>query len=165
MQRWQGAALAGVLLCGGCIDGMVDDSPGYSRWIEAPGAMPPPVTDDITSFRKIDVNDGVTKPAAMPKPGWADGAQVMYWDFGTGKRGTSPAYAIVRCGPDGKMEPTTPEHPVIVDSIPGDSDYSPYRAFQYACVTDKYKNEVIPSLDAFNDAIDLGLITDPTGKP
>jgi hypothetical protein len=56
-------------------------------------------------------------------------------------------------------------HPVIVDSIPGDSDYSPFRAFQVACVTSKYKDEVIPSLDAFNDAIDLGLITDPTATP
>jgi hypothetical protein len=165
MQRWQGAALAVVFFCAGCLDSMVEDAPGYSRWILPPGSVPPPATDDVTTSRKIDVNDGVTKPSITPKTGWAAGQQVMYWDFGSGKRGASPAYAIVRCTADGMMQPTDPPHPVIVDSIPGDSDYSPYRAFQYACVTDKYKSQVIPSLDAFNDAIDLGLITDPTATP
>jgi hypothetical protein len=158
MQRWQGAALAVVLL-GGCLDSMVGDTPGYSRYILPPGATPPLAMDDSTLNRKIDTADGVAKPSVMPKKGWVGGAQVSYWDFGAGKRGTTSAYGLQRCVPDG----TSPvDHPLIVDSIPGDSDYSPFRAVLYACVTAKYANEVLASLDAFNDAIDLGLITDPT---
>ncbi|HEX5657844.1 MAG TPA: hypothetical protein VFX59_11645, partial [Polyangiales bacterium] len=155
------AALAVVLLCGGCLDSMVGDQPGYSRYILPPGSsMPPFATDDVTTFRKIDVNDGVAKPGIMPKVGWAAGEQVMYWDFGAGKLRSTPAYVIASCN---GTDPTPTGHPVIVDSIPGDSDYSPYRALLFACITDKYKGEVLPSVDAFNDAIDLGLITDPTG--
>jgi hypothetical protein len=163
MQRWQGAALAVVLFYGGCIDAQVDDAPGYSRYVLPPGSMvPSPITDDTTSYRKIDVNDGVTKPMVSPKPGWAGGAAVSYWDFGAGKRATTPVYGLKDCSPDQSMKV---DHPLIVDSIPGDTDYSPFRAFQVACVTAKYNGEIIPSFDAFNDAIDLGLITDPTGTP
>jgi hypothetical protein len=162
MQRWQGAALAVVFLSGGCLDPMVGDQPGYSRYILPPQSMPAFAKDDVTTYRKIDTNDGVAKPGIMPKVGWAAGEQVMYWDFGAGKRSATPAYVIATCNGGDKV-PT--EHPVIVDSIPGDSDYSPYRALLFACTTDRYHGEVIPSLDAFNDAIDLGLITDPTGAP
>ncbi|MET0284129.1 MAG: hypothetical protein ABW352_06655 [Polyangiales bacterium] len=140
---------------------MVGDEPGYSRYILPPGSMMPgELTDDITAYRKIDVNDGVTKGNIMPKVGWAAGTQVSYWDFGPGKRGASAAYGLARCN---GMDVTPIEyHPVIVDNIPGDSDYSPFRALQYACVTSKYQDELIVSFDAFSDAIDLGLITDPT---
>lgn len=163
MQRWQGAALAVVFLCAGCLDAMVGDAPGYSRWILPPGtSMPPFATDDVTTYRKIDVNDGVTKPGITPKTGWAAGEQISYWDFGAGKRGTTPAYVIAQCN-GGEKTPT--DHPLIVDSVPGDSDYSPYRALLFACTTDKYTGEVIPSLDALNDAVDLGLLTDPTATP
>jgi hypothetical protein len=161
MQRWHEAALAVVLLCGGCLDSMVGDQPGYSRFILPPMSMPPLATDDVTTLRKIDVNDGVAKPGIMPKVGWAAGEQLMYWDFGAGKSRATVAYVIATCN-GGPPAPT--EHPVIVDSIPGDSDYSPYRALLFACTTDKYNGEILPSVDAFNDAIDLGLITDPTGS-
>ncbi len=123
--------------------------------------MPPFATDDVTTYRKIDVNDGVSKPSISPKVGWAAGQQISYWDLGLGKRGAAPAYVIASCN-GGAPEPTG--HPVIVDSIPGDSDYSPFRALLFACKTDRYKDEVLPSLDALNDAIDLGLITDPTSS-
>lgn len=124
--------------------------------------MPAFATDDVTTYRKIDVNDGVSKPSISPKVGWAAGQQVMYWDFGLGKKMAVPAYVLAQCN-GGEKTPT--DHPVIVDNIPGDSDYSPFRALLIACTTDKYKGEIIPSLDAFYDAIDLGLITDPTATP
>jgi hypothetical protein len=161
MQRWQGAALA-VVLCTGCLDPLVEDEPGYSRYIQPQGTMIPSAYADLQINRKIDMNDGATMPAVALKNGWAAGEAVRYWDFGAGKRSAAPAYGLARCGGE-RPEPI--DHPVIVDNIPGDTDYSPYRAFQWACVTEKYQNEVVSSLDAFNDAIDLGLILDPTSAP
>lgn len=155
MQRWQGAALA-VVLCAGCLDPLVGDEPGYSRYVMPPGSTVPNAYVDVQINRKIDVNDGATMPAVALKKGFAAGQEVQYWDFGVAKRAAAPAYGIRKC--DGS-EPL--QHPVIVDNIPGDSDYSAYRAIAWACTTSKYKGEIIPSLDAFNDAIDLGLIVDP----
>jgi len=161
MQRWQGAALA-VVLCTGCLDPLVEDEPGYSRYIKPQGTVVPSAYADLQINRKIDLNDGATMPMVALKNGFAAGEAVRYWDFGVGKRSAAPAYGLARCGGD---MPMPIEHPVIVDNIPGDTDYSPYRAFQWACVTDKYQNEVVSSLDAFNDAIDLGLVLDPTSQP
>jgi hypothetical protein len=97
-------------------------------------------------------------PNVALKSGFAEGQPVQYWEFGTAKRSASAAYGLSRCGSEGPPI----DHPLITDTIPGDTDYSPYRAVQMACVTAKYNNEIIPSLEAFNDAIDIGLITDPS---
>jgi hypothetical protein len=161
MQRWQGAALA-LVWCAGCLDPLVEDDPGYSRWVKPSGTVIPSAYLDLQINRKIDNNDGASMPSVALKAGFAGGVSVSWWDLGVAKRSAAPAYGIARCTPEG-VQPIV-EHPVIVDNIPGDSDYSPYRAIQWACVLPKYNGEVISSLDAFNDAIDLGLIDDPSGK-
>jgi len=158
MQRWQGAALAAVLW-GACLDPLVGDDPGFSRWVVPAGTVIPSAYDDPQINRKIDLNDGATMPNVALKNGFAEGQPVQYWDFGAAKRSASAAYGLARCGGEGPPI----DHPIITDTIPGDTDYSPYRAVQMACVTAKYNNEIIPSLEAFNDAIDIGLILDPSG--
>jgi hypothetical protein len=164
MQRWQGAALATVL-CTGCLDSLVDDEPGYSRYVQPADASVPSAYDDKLLNRKIDLNDAESPPTVPLKNGFAAGQAIRYWDFGVAKRAAAPAYGLASCA-DGKVIPVpVSEHPVIVDNIPGDNDYSSFRSFQWACKTPKYSGEIIDSLDAFNDAIDLGLITDPTGTP
>ncbi|MDB4974525.1 MAG: hypothetical protein JWN48_2866 [Myxococcaceae bacterium] len=163
MQRWQGAALAVVLLSG-CLDAMSKDEPGYSRYVQPAGTPVPSAYDDPLLLRKIDLNDGESSPSVMLKNGFAAGQALQYWDFGVAKRAVAPAYGIADCDGQGGVTPHV-DSPVIVDNIPGDNDYSAYRATLWGCVTPKYKNEVIDSLDAFNDAIELGLITDPTGAP
>jgi hypothetical protein len=158
MQRWQGAALA-VVLCAGCLDPLVDDDPGYSRWVRPAGTAVPSAYDDLQINRKIDLNDGATMPSVALKSGFVAGQPVQYWDFGVGKRSASAIYRVERCG----GEPI--DHPLITDTIPGDTDYSPFRSVYRACVTSKYNNEVIPSLEALNDAVDLGLVQDPSAMP
>jgi hypothetical protein len=162
MQRWQGAALA-VALCSGCLEPLVDDDPGYSRYVLPPGSPVASGYADLQINRKIDLNDGVGAGVVPLKTGFADGKEVKYWDLGTAKRAAAPAYALARCGPDGTALPGSKlsQWPVIMETIPGDSDYSMYRAVSWVCLTDKYRDEVIPSSDALNDAVELGLVTDP----
>ncbi|MDB4990963.1 MAG: hypothetical protein JWN04_6141 [Myxococcaceae bacterium] len=162
MQRWQGAALA-LVLCTGCLKPLVDDKPGYSRYVMPAGTPVPSAYDDPLLLRKIDLNDGEASPAVPLKTGFAAGQTISYWDFGVAKRAVSPAYGIADCGDQGPVQ--RPNHPLIVDNVPGDTDYSAYRAILWGCATPKFQDEVVDSLDAFNDAIDLGLITDPTGAP
>lgn len=122
----------------------------------------PSAYEDLQINRKIDLNDGASVPTGMMsgtvalKNGFAAGQPLQYWDFGVGKRSASAVYDVIRCG-----EGPPIEHPLITDTIPGDTDYSPYRSLYAACATAKYNGEIIPSLEAFNDAIDLGLIQDP----
>ena len=163
MQRWQGATLA-VVLCSGCLDPLVDDAPGFSRYVLPAGTPVPLATDDLNINRKIDTNDGVTAPVIPLKNGFADGAAVQYWDFGASKRSGGTAYGIATCAPGAEPVPLA-KHPIIIDTIPGDTDYTPFRLVQWACVTAKYKDEIIPSFDALSDAIDIGLISDPTSTP
>lgn len=163
MQRWQGAALA-LVLCTSCLDPLTSDTPGYSRFVLPAGATVPSAYADPLLTRKIDLNDGVTMPAVALKDGFAAGAAIKYWDFGVAKK-VGAAYGLADCS--GGAPVPLDGVPIVVDNIPGDTDYSPYRAPQWACVTAKYQQEkpVISSLDALNDAIDLGLIADPTGTP
>ena len=162
MQRWQGAAL-GVALCSGCLEPMVDDDPGYSRYVLPPGSAVESAYADLQINRKIDMQDGINPPAVMLKTGFAGGQEVKYWDFGAAKRSAAHAYALASCTPDGQPLPDAAvgRYPIIIETIPGDTDYSPYRAINWVCTTDKYKDEVISSSDALNDAIDLGLVRDP----
>jgi hypothetical protein len=163
MQRWQGAALA-LVLCTSCLDPLSGDEPGYSRFVMPAGSMVTSGYMDPLLTRKIDLNDGVSSPAVALKDGFAAGAAIKYWDFGAAKK-VGAAYGLADCS-SGFPVPLDGV-PVLVDNVPGDTDYSAYRGYQWACVTAKYQAErpVISSLDAFNDAIELGLISDPTGMP
>lgn len=162
MLRWQGAALC-VALCSGCLEPLVDDDPGYSRYVLPPGSAVSSAYDDLQLNRKIDLNDGLTPPLIAIKAGWADGQEIKFWDLGAGKRSPAPAYGLARCGADGKPLPgaSLREWPLVFETIPGDGDYSPFRVLSWACVTAAYNNQIISSSDAINDAIDLGLISEP----
>lgn len=161
MQRWQLAALA--VACSACLEPLVDDNPGYSRNVLPPGSAVPSAYADLQVSRKIDMNDGVSPPLVELKTGYANGSQVQYWDLGAAKRAAVPAYALTRCGPDGRALPDARlmEWPLIMETIPGDPDYSQYRAISWVCLTDKFSGEVISSSDAIDDAVELGLVLDP----
>lgn len=163
MQRWQGAALA-LVLCTSCLDPLTGDKPGYSRFVMPAGTTVPSAYADPLLTRKIDLNDGVSSPAVPLKDGFAAGVAVKYWDFGAAKK-MAPAYGLADCS-SGAPVPLDGV-PIVVDNVPGDTDYSAYRGYQWACITAKYQQErpVISSLDALNDAIELELVLDPTGVP
>jgi hypothetical protein len=154
MQRWRGAALA-VALCSGCLDPLVDDQPGYGRLVLPPGTQPTTVYEDPLILRKIDMNDGVGMGPIPIKNGFAAGSEVKFWDFGTARR-PAPAYVLLNC-----TEGRPTGHAPIIESIPGDVDYSPFRAIFNSCVTPKYAGQVLPSSEALDEAVEIGLITEP----
>lgn len=162
MLRWQRAALC-VALCSGCLEPMVSDDPGYSRFVLPPGTQVESAYADLQISRKIDNGDGLAPPLVKIKSGFAAGAEVKYWDLGAAKRAAAPAYALAVCGPDGRPtgESAINRWPFIVETIPGDGDYSPYRAINWVCITPKYKDEIINSSDALSDAVELGLVSEP----
>lgn len=160
MQRWQGALLAAAL-CSGCLEPLVDDQPGYSRHVLPAGSGVPSAYDDVQLARKIDMGDGLNNQTLMVKDGFAAGQPVKFWDLGPAKRSAVPAYLLARCE-GGRPLPDQPvDHPLLIDTLPGDSDYSPFRTIAFACITASYAGQRITSLDALDDAIDLGLVLEP----
>lgn len=158
MQRWQGAALAAAL-CSGCLDPLVDDQPGYSRLVLPPGSKVGSAYDDALIARKIDTNDGVGMGPIALKAGYAAGVKVEYWDLGAARR-PAPVYLLYT---DCAVPPGRPlaQHAAIVESIPGDVDYSPFRAIYQVCVTPRYAGELLTSVQALEDAYELGLVAEP----
>jgi hypothetical protein len=157
MQRWQGAALA-VALCSGCLDAMVDDEPGYSRLVVPQGTAVASAYDDPLLARKIDTNDGLGMGPIPIKTGYAAGSEVRYWDLGPARR-AAPAYVLLSCV-GGNQTPL--QHPPIFESIPGEGDYSPFRAIYPTCVTERYAGQLITSVAALEDAIELELLLEPS---
>jgi hypothetical protein len=160
MQRWQGAALVAAL-CSGCLDSLVDDQPGYSRHLLPAGSDVPSAYDDPTTARKIDNNDGLTGQTIPLRDGFVAGSAMKYWDLGVGKRTASPAYVLTRCQGGIPMREPRVDHPMLIDTIPGDNDYSPFRTIGYVCISDKYQGERITSVEALYDAIDMKLVQEP----
>jgi hypothetical protein len=162
MQRWQGAALV-VALCSGCLEPMVGDDPGYSRNLLPQGSAVPSAYAELSTSHKIDRADGLSVPLVPVSNGFADGNAVRYWDMGMAGRSASSVYALANCGPEGQPLPGSKvdQWPILFESVPGDGDYTPYRAISWVCVTEKYSNQIISSGDALGDAIKLGLLREP----
>lgn len=156
-----------LLACFGCVEPLVDDTPVYSPHILEPGREPPPITDDPTLRTQIETYDGIEGSAVARRSAWAGGREVHYWDLGPATRVANPAYSLHRCDEEGN--PIEGEgqitHPYLVDSIPGATQYSPFWSIQTVCVTEAYAGERIPSLSALSDAIELGLVLEPSPTP
>jgi hypothetical protein len=163
------ASLASVslaaLLGAGCLEPAVSDEPGASVHILPKGSAVPHVSESGELTRQIRVNDGLNDQAledAMGvlalKDGWAAGAAVKYWDFGAVPDTGGLLYRLVT--KDG--DTVTPiDHPYIANALPGDAGYSPLWMIQDVVVTEHYHGEVLPSIEALNDAEDLGLVEEP----
>jgi hypothetical protein len=152
-------ALAGA----GCLEPQTDDQPGYSRNLLPSDATVKSGASDTIISRKIDMGDGVSMGKSTPKSGWAAGHAVKYWDLGVARGTALPAYQLARCDGDGvPLENGVLEHPMLVDAIPGDADYTQFWGIYYACVTPLYRGELVTSLQALNDAYEMGLMTEPS---
>jgi hypothetical protein len=162
MSRWRYAALA-LVLSVGCLDPLVSDEPGYSRLVLPAGTKVPSADSDADLNGQIDAYDGVDAPLVDLRSGFADGNEVRYWDFGEANGKAVPGFFLAAC--DEKGQPKTDgrikRHPLLVDSVPGDRDYSPLRLLQAVCVTEKYDGELITSPSALDDAIDIGIVKEP----
>lgn len=158
-------ALVLTLLAGCQLDPLVDDDPQVSVHVLPEGAEVPSVQGDPELVHQIEVNDGLDDDdleeaeGVVPREtGWADGAAVSYWAFGNGARLTATAYILVNV--NGPID-----HPWIFDGVPGDPGYSAIRRLSEVRITEAYDGEVLPSIDAVFDAIELGLVLppEPTG--
>jgi hypothetical protein len=161
MQYWcTGVA---VFLVSGCLDPLVDDAPGYSWRVLPEGTRVPKAAADYELNHKIDQDDALEAGELAPSQGFAAGTPVRYWDLGAAKATIAPAYLLTRCDGAGKpIEGGALPHLLLVDSVPGDADYTPFRSLNMTCVRPTYAGELITSLEALSDAIDLGILDEPS---
>ena len=100
------------------------ESAGYSPEPRAEGARIASVEDDEVLLQRIGNNDGVD--ALVPlHTGFAGGREVLYWDFGKASSRATPVWLFRRHGAGGAAVEI--DHPELIDSVPGDSNYSPLR--------------------------------------
>jgi hypothetical protein len=151
-----------------------DPDSGYTgpKSVLPPGTTVPGVTENAELLAQIKVYDGLSDNALMTSggvvtrtAGKAGGVSVMLWSFGSalvvdGFLNTAPVYVLADDDGAGNLTPRT-DHPWLIDSIPGDSRYSAFRRIIYVPVTTKYAGELITSIDALGEAIELGLVGEP----
>jgi hypothetical protein len=155
------------LLLGGCLlDPLVEDEPGTSVYILPAGAEVPSVADEPELVHQIIVHDGLDdgdlEDAGGVVPllaGWSGGAAVGYWDFGSAPRIGALVYVLVEDTGDGPVP--IADHPPLYDSLPGDAVYSPIRRIQHVAVTSAYRGELLTTVRALTDAVELGLVEEP----
>jgi hypothetical protein len=155
--------LAAVIGLGGCtLDPLVEDDPQHSVHVLPPGSEVPRIDEDVELVHQITVHDGLDDGdleeagfVVARETGWANGVEVNYWSFGNAPRFASLVYILV--DEDGERI----DHPYLLDSIPGDPSYSPLRKLQHVVVTDAYDGELLPTMRALEDAVELGLVEEP----
>ncbi|CAN5715902.1 hypothetical protein BH11MYX3_BH11MYX3_33710 [soil metagenome] len=147
------------------------DAPGTTSLLP-PGSVVPPISDDAELVSQIKIFDGLSDGALATaggvitrSNGKAAGAPVKFWNFGAariidGFVASSPLYVLADPDGAGGFLPRT-NHPWLIDSIPGDAGYSAIRRVIYVPVTSAYKGELLTSTAALQEAIDLGLVSDP----
>jgi hypothetical protein len=145
----------------GCLEPSGPERPGYSAELRDEGDVIPALEDDELLKNQVDKGDGIEMDQAALRTGFVAGEQVYFWDLGTVTPMTSrePLWTFRRRNGDGADEPL--DHPDLIDSVPGDSSYSPLRVLYVVYVTAAYAGERITSLHALEDAIDLGLVEEP----
>ncbi|MBZ0231551.1 MAG: hypothetical protein K8M05_04315 [Deltaproteobacteria bacterium] len=153
-------------------DAMVADDAAGSRHVLPAGSAVPSIADDAALVAQIRLNDGLSDGALassggvlVRSTGKAAGATVMYWNFGAAPMAgnfavTAPIYVLADSDGAGGWIPRA-DHPPLIDSIPGDVRYSPIRRVIYVPVTASYAGEVLPSVEALAEALDLGLVEEP----
>jgi hypothetical protein len=151
-------------LLAGCLEPLTSDVPVYSPNILPANTEVPLVADDSALAERIRGSDGVSENPVPRRAGFAAGAPVLYWDYGVATRFAITEYRFYRCdendvplpSPDGDVD-----HPPILDQVPGEPAYGPLFRISKVCVTDLYRDEVLPSRHAIEDAIALGLVSEP----
>ena len=154
------------------VDALVVTDAAGPRYVLPPGSAVARIADNPELVIQIRLNDGLSDSALASSggvlarsTGKAAGATVMFWNVGTAPMAgnfavTSSLYVLVDSDGAGGWVPRT-DHLALIDSIPGDVSYSPIRRVIHVPVTASYAGEVLPSVDALNEAIELGLVGEP----
>ncbi|HEY5925616.1 MAG TPA: hypothetical protein VIV11_28215 [Kofleriaceae bacterium] len=154
------------------VDAKPDTPPGGHNFVLPSGTTVPSVADNAELLSQIKIFDGLSDSALMMSggvvtraTGKAGGVSVMYWSFGAapvvdGFVVSAPVYVLANDDGAGNLTPRT-DHPWLLDSIPGDARYSAMRRIVYVPVTTEYAGEVLPSIEALDEALTLGLVAEP----
>lgn len=168
MSRHPIIIVAAAVGLGGCtLDPLVEDDPEASVHVLPPGSEVPRIDESAELVHQISVHDGLDDGpleeagfVVARLNGWWNGAQVSYWSFGNAPRFASLMYVLVEETSDGGWRRVS-GHPYLFDSIPGDASYSPFRKIEHVYITDAYDGEVITTVRALDDAVELGLVAEP----
>ncbi|GEM_PF-2112156 len=149
-----------------------DAPPGAPRFVLPPDAVVPSTADSLELQTQIQFNDGLVDATLLANngvvvrgTGKSNGATVRFWHFGAFVIDSfsvlAPAYIFGRVDTAGVFTPLA-DHLPMLDTLPGDLRYSAIRRIVNVPVTDTYAGEKITSLDALTEAIELGLVGEPT---
>lgn len=145
-----------------------DTSPDGPRFVLPAGSTVPHASDNAGLLAQIRLNDGLSDSALEASGGVlarsvgkAGGATVAFWNFGAAQVAgnfavVAPVYVLV------DTDGVTPiGHPMLLDSIPGDSRYSQVRRIVLVPITASYAGELLTRTEAIGEALELGLISEP----
>ena len=154
------------------VDAAKDAPPGGPKYVLPAGSTVPPITDNAELVSQIKIFDGLSDAALMTSggvvtrsTGKAAGVTVLYWNFGAtpvvdGFVVSAPVYVLADDDGSGNLTTRT-DHPWLLDAIPGDPRYSAMRRITYVPVTAAYTGQVLPSIEALDEALTLGLVGEP----
>jgi hypothetical protein len=149
-----------ALLCSACLDRSNTEAVGYSSFVLESNVEVRALERNMDAKTKLDLNDGLNASTPL-HTGYANGKEVRYWDLGTSLATAEPIWIFLRhLGEASEVV----EHPPLIDSIPGDTVYSPIRIIFEVYVTPKWANQKFPSLRALDDGVELGLLEEPMQK-
>ena len=154
----------GLLTLTGCLEQFDDGREPYSSYVMPSGSAVPQFENDKAAAKKLDANDGFSGMSIPLHSAFVAGNEVQYWDLG-------PLTAVApkpmwifrrRSTDDGPAQEVG--HPNLIESIPGDTPYTPLRQLFVVIVTSKYHGERITSLRALEDAVEIGLVEPPVAQ-
>jgi hypothetical protein len=163
--------LAGCNLTPRVPDGPDAAIPPEDTSILPAGTTVPSIETNPELLAQIRINDGLSDSALMMSggvvtrsTGKSGGATVRFWNFGPAPVDGNLAVAAplyVFGTVDAGVFTPLPDHPPLIDTVPGDVRYSAVRRVVSVPVTPLYAGEVITSLTALGEAVERGLVTEP----
>jgi hypothetical protein len=154
--------LAILLTATGCMDSRDSEKAGYSAELLAPDAAVPIYDSDEALRARLDAADGQESTMIPLRNGYVAGREVRYWDFGVVPIGTKPVWVFRARSEQGGTLDTG--HPDLIDSVPGDTGYTSFRKVYLVYFTKAYSGQRITSVQALEDALELGLLEEPYWK-
>jgi hypothetical protein len=144
-----------------CLDRSDTEAVGYSSFILDSNVEVRPLERSPDAKTKLDLNDGLPLGTVPLRTGYAGGREVQYWDLGQSPTSAEPIWIFMRhLGSASERV----NHPPLIDSIPGDTAYSPIRMVFEVYITSKWAEQKFPSLRALEDGVELGLLEEPIAK-
>jgi len=166
-----------LALIAGCnLEPRVDDPPDAPKapdttTILPPGSDVPSVATNPELLVQIRINDGLVDGTLMMNngvvvrgTGKAAGVTVRFWNFGaapveTGIAVAAPLYVFGTL--EGTVFTPLPNHPALIDTLPGDTRYSPIRRVINVPVNASYAGGLITTMAALQEAVALGQVGEP----